>query len=41
MKIVLPGGTGHVGRLLEREWTAAGHEVLILTRGPDRGREIH
>ncbi|MFG2694028.1 TIGR01777 family oxidoreductase [Kitasatospora sp. NPDC048407] len=41
MKIVLPGGTGNVGRLLEREWTAAGHQVVILTRQPTRDREIH
>ena len=41
MKIVLPGGTGYVGRLLDRAWTAAGHEVVILTRRPGRGREIH
>ncbi|GAB2690393.1 TIGR01777 family oxidoreductase [Kitasatospora kifunensis] len=41
MKIVLPGGTGHVGRLLEREWTAAGHEVVILTRRSGGGREVH
>ncbi|WP_031079244.1 TIGR01777 family oxidoreductase [Streptomyces sp. NRRL WC-3742] len=43
MKIVLPGGTGHVGRLLRHEWTAAGHEVVVLTRRPGSpdGREIH
>ncbi|MFC8448906.1 DUF1731 domain-containing protein [Kitasatospora sp. NPDC057223] len=41
MKIVLPGGTGHVGRLLDRAWTAAGHDVVILTRGPGGGRETH
>ncbi len=41
MRIVLPGGTGHVGRILEREWTAVGHEVVILTRQPGRGREVH
>lgn len=41
MKIVLPGGSGHVGRLLERAWTAAGHEVVILTRQSGGGREVH
>ncbi|MGA5823179.1 TIGR01777 family oxidoreductase [Kitasatospora sp. NPDC094028] len=41
MKIVLPGGTGHVGRLLEHEWSAAGHEVTVLTRGPGGGRRVH
>ncbi|MFI9387257.1 TIGR01777 family oxidoreductase [Kutzneria sp. NPDC052558] len=33
MKIVLPGGTGHVGRMLSRELRAAGHEVVVLSRG--------
>ncbi|MFD7643399.1 TIGR01777 family oxidoreductase [Kitasatospora sp. NPDC059795] len=37
MKIVLPGGTGNVGRLLEREWTAAGHRVVVLSRRPGHG----
>ncbi|MGW6913503.1 epimerase [Kitasatospora sp. NPDC054939] len=41
MKIVLPGGSGHLGRALERAWSAAGHEVVVLTRGPGRGREVH
>ncbi|AUG82203.1 NAD-dependent epimerase [Kitasatospora sp. MMS16-BH015] len=40
MKIVLPGGTGHVGRLLERAWTAAGHQVTVLTRQPVRPNEV-
>jgi uncharacterized protein (TIGR01777 family) len=36
MKIVIPGGTGHVGAVLERGLTAAGHRVVILTRNPTR-----
>ena len=33
MKIVLPGGSGHVGRLLVRELAARGHECVVLSRG--------
>jgi uncharacterized protein (TIGR01777 family) len=33
MKIVLPGGSGHVGRLLVRELTTRGHECVVLSRG--------
>ncbi|MFC5823496.1 TIGR01777 family oxidoreductase [Nonomuraea insulae] len=41
MKIVIPGGTGQVGTILDRALTAAGHDVAILTRRPARDREIH
>ncbi|MFE0380289.1 TIGR01777 family oxidoreductase [Streptomyces inhibens] len=34
MKIVIPGGTGQVGGILRRALTAAGHEVVVLTRRP-------
>ncbi|WP_018352701.1 TIGR01777 family oxidoreductase [Longispora albida] len=40
MKIVIPGGTGQVGRLLGRALTGAGHEVTILTRRPRGPREV-
>lgn len=36
MKYVLAGGTGQVGTILRRALTAAGHEVVILTRRPDQ-----
>ncbi|WOP39050.1 DUF1731 domain-containing protein [Streptomyces sp. Li-HN-5-13] len=36
MKIVMPGGTGQVGGVLERALTAAGHEVVVLSRRPVR-----
>ncbi len=32
MRVVIPGGSGQVGRILERALTAAGHEVVILSR---------
>ncbi|MFC3577813.1 TIGR01777 family oxidoreductase [Streptomyces yaanensis] len=40
MKIVLPGGTGQVGTVLNRALTAAGHEVAVLTRQPTRRGEV-
>ncbi|ANB10219.1 NAD-dependent epimerase [Streptomyces ambofaciens] len=40
MKIVIPGGTGQVGTVLGRAWTAAGHEVVVLSRRPERRGEV-
>ncbi|MFJ9627063.1 TIGR01777 family oxidoreductase [Streptomyces sp. NPDC101175] len=40
MKIVIPGGTGQVGAILDRALTGAGHEVVVLTRRPGRDREV-
>jgi uncharacterized protein YbjT (DUF2867 family) len=34
MKIVVPGGTGQVGRLLVRGLVPLGHEVVVLSRTP-------
>jgi len=34
MKIVLPGGSGQLGTVLAREFHAAGHDVVVLTRTP-------
>ena len=34
MKLVLPGGSGQVGTVLARAFTAAGHEVVVLSRAP-------
>ena len=36
MKYVLAGASGQVGSILGRALTAAGHEVVILTRRPDQ-----
>ncbi|MFI5530227.1 TIGR01777 family oxidoreductase [Kitasatospora sp. NPDC051853] len=41
MKIVIPGGTGQVGMLLERELGAAGHQVTVLSRRPARPGQVH
>ncbi len=32
MKAVLTGGTGQLGRMLERHWRAAGHDVVVIGR---------
>lgn len=40
MKIVIPGGTGHVGAVLAKGLTERGHEVVVLsrrTRSPEGG----
>jgi uncharacterized protein (TIGR01777 family) len=45
MKIVIPGGTGHLGRVLSRAMAGQGHEVVVLTRRearPEPGvRHVH
>jgi uncharacterized protein (TIGR01777 family) len=33
MKVVLPGGSGQIGNLLERVFRADGHDVVVLSRG--------
>jgi len=38
MKILIPGGTGQVGRVLTRALRAKGHEFVILSRRPDASR---
>jgi uncharacterized protein (TIGR01777 family) len=40
MKIVIPGGTGQVGAILERSFTTAGHDVVVLTRRPAKGNQV-
>ncbi len=34
MKLVIPGGTGHVGGVVARAFTRAGHAVVVLSRTP-------
>jgi len=34
MKIILAGGSGHIGGILARELSREGHEIVILTRSP-------
>src|ERR1700693_5548556 len=34
MKIVIPGGSGQVGRILARSFHARGHDVTVFSRSP-------
>jgi uncharacterized protein len=36
MKIVVPGGTGHLGHRLAGAWADAGHDVVVVSRRTDR-----
>jgi hypothetical protein len=36
MRILIPGGSGQVGTVLARHLSAAGHEVILLTRNPEK-----
>jgi len=36
MKIIIPGGTGQVGTVLARHFHEKGHQVIVLSRAPDR-----
>jgi uncharacterized protein (TIGR01777 family) len=40
MRIVIAGGTGQVGAILERSFTAAGHDVVVLTRRPASANQV-
>lgn len=39
MKLVIAGGTGHVGSVLCRAFSRDGHEVVVLSRSADATRE--
>ncbi|GGN11587.1 hypothetical protein FHR83_003459 [Actinoplanes campanulatus] len=41
MKVIIPGGTGQVGTILDRALTAEGHDVVVLTRSPRGGRQVY
>ncbi|MFE1943329.1 DUF1731 domain-containing protein [Streptomyces massasporeus] len=40
MKFVMPGGTGQVGTVLKRALSAAGHDVVVLSRHPAGPGEV-
>ncbi|SDL70471.1 hypothetical protein SAMN05216298_4916 [Glycomyces sambucus] len=40
MKIVIPGGTGNLGAVLERGLLAAGHRLTVLTRTPTAAHHL-
>lgn len=39
MRIIISGGSGMVGSLLSRELAKSGHEVIILSRSPEKNRD--
>jgi uncharacterized protein (TIGR01777 family) len=41
VKVVIPGGTGQVGTMLDRALTAQGHDVVLLTRSPKGARQVY
>jgi hypothetical protein len=38
MKVIITGGTGDIGRYLVKELSQHGHQLVILTRNPDKYR---
>ncbi len=36
MRVIIPGGTGLIGRPLSAQLAAVGHEVVVLSRNPDQ-----
>lgn len=40
MKIILPGGTGQIGRALVRAFTRQGHTCVVLTRDADHANQV-
>lgn len=36
MKVIIPGGTGLIGRALSADLVSDGHEVIVLSRSPER-----
>jgi len=40
VKVVIPGGTGQVGTILDRALTSDGHDVVVLTRSPRSERQV-
>ncbi|MFH0981756.1 MAG: NAD-dependent epimerase/dehydratase family protein, partial [Planctomycetota bacterium] len=40
MRVFITGGTGLVGRKLAQAAIEAGHEVLVLSRSPQRAKSV-
>ena len=38
MRVLITGGTGLIGRELSRALAAEGHEVIVLTRAPEKAK---
>ena len=40
MRVVITGGTGLIGRALSADLAADGHEVIVLSRSPERATHL-
>jgi uncharacterized protein (TIGR01777 family) len=40
MRVVIAAGTGQIGRALSRNLTSEGHEVIVLSRNPERATNL-
>ena len=40
MRVVITGATGFIGKALVKELSEAGYEIVVLSRNPDRGKEL-
>lgn len=40
LRIVIPGGTGQIDRILTRHFSGLGHHVTVLTRSGGRARAM-
>jgi len=40
MRVIITGGTGLIGRALSADLAADGHEVIVLSRAPERSKGL-
>ncbi|MCS6828376.1 MAG: TIGR01777 family oxidoreductase [Caldilinea sp.] len=40
MRVIITGGTGLIGRRLSRALVAEGHEVIVLSRAPEKAKDM-
>lgn len=40
MRVIITGGAGFIGRKLAADLAASGHEVIVLSRNPDRATDL-
>lgn len=40
MRVIITGATGFIGKALVKELIEAGYEIVVLSRNPDRGKEL-
>ena len=40
MRVIITGGTGLIGRTLSADLASDGHDVIVLSRSPDRAKGL-